>query len=114
MIFGFIRVDAADATYNMHVMVRFKIESLLIAGSLAPKDLPGGWNRRYKKYLGLTVLDNRRWCLQDVYWSMGAFGYFPTHTLGTLYSAQFFDAAKKAIPGLADGFTKGDFVPLRE
>ena len=111
---GFIRVDADEATYNMHVMVRFEIERLLIAGSLAPKDLPGEWNRRYKEYLGLTVPDDRRGCLQDVHWSMGAFGYFPTYTLGTLYSAQFFDAAKKAMPGLEDGFAKGDFVPLRE
>jgi len=109
---GFIRVDADEATYNMHVMVRFEIERLLISGALAPKDLPGEWNSRYKEYLNLTVPDDRRGCLQDVHWSMGAFGYFPTYTLGTLYSAQFFDAAKRALPGMEDGFAKGDFAPL--
>ncbi len=109
---GFIRVDADEATYNMHVMVRFDLERLLISGALEPKDLPGEWNRKYKDYLNLTVPDDRRGCLQDVHWSMGAFGYFPTYTLGTLYSAQFYDAAKRAMPGLEDGFAQGEFKPL--
>ncbi len=109
---GFIRVDADEATYNMHVMVRFELERLLMDGSLDPCDLPREWNRRYQEYLGVTVPDDRRGCLQDVHWSMGAFGYFPTYTLGTLYSAQFFDAAKRAIPGLEEGFAKGEFKPL--
>ncbi len=109
---GFIRVDADEATYNLHVMVRFELERLLISGALDPKDLPQEWNRLYKEYLGLTVPDDRRGCLQDVHWSMGAFGYFPTYTLGTLYSAQFFDAAKRATPGLEAGFSRGEFAPL--
>lgn len=111
---GFIRVDADEATYNLHVMVRFELERLLISGAMQPRDLPQEWNRRYKEYLGLTVPDDRRGCLQDVHWSMGSFGYFPTYTLGTLYSAQFFDAARKAIPGLEDGFARGEFTQLRE
>ena len=110
---GFIRVDADEATYNLHVMVRFEIERLLISGALDTKDLPGEWNRRYKEYLGLTVPDDRRGCLQDVHWSMGAIGYFPTYTLGTLYSAQFFDAARAAIPGLEAGLAHGEFAPLK-
>ncbi len=109
---GFIRVDADEATYNMHVMVRFELERLLINGSLDPTDLPAEWNRRYLDYLNVKVPDDRRGCLQDVHWSMGAFGYFPTYTLGTLYSAQLFDAAKRAIPDLELGFAKGEFKPL--
>ncbi len=111
---GFIRVDADEATYNMHVMVRFELERLLIDGSLEPKDLPAEWNRLYREYLNIIVPDDRRGCLQDVHWSMGAFGYFPTYTLGTLYAAQFFDAAKRAIPGLEAGFAHGEFKPLLE
>lgn len=109
---GFIRVEADEATYNLHVMVRFEIERLLIGGQLDPADLPSEWNRRYREYLGLDVPDDRRGCLQDVHWSMGLFGYFPTYTLGTLYSAQLFDAARRALPGLEDGFAAGEFAPL--
>lgn len=109
---GFIRVDADEATYNLHIMVRFELERALIGGSLDPADLPGAWNERYKSYLGLTVPEDRVGCLQDVHWSMGAFGYFPTYTLGTLYAAQFFESACAAIPGLTDGFRRGEFAPL--
>ncbi|MDA1007783.1 MAG: carboxypeptidase M32 [Planctomycetota bacterium] len=109
---GFIRVESDEATYNMHIMVRFELERALIGGSLDPKDLPEVWNAKYKEYLGLTVPEDRVGCLQDVHWSMGAFGYFPTYTLGTLYAAQFFEAARKAIPGLDEGFAKGEFKPL--
>lgn len=109
---GFIRVDADEATYNQHVMVRFELERALIAGDLAVADLPGEWNRLYADMLGLAVPDDRRGCLQDVHWSMGAFGYFPTYTLGTLYAAQLFEAARAAIPGLEEGLAKGEFAPL--
>lgn len=109
---GFIRVDADEATYNMHVIVRFQLERGLIDGSLAVKDLPGEWNRLYEQELGVKVPDDRRGCLQDVHWSMGAIGYFPTYTLGTLYAAQLFETAKREIPGLEEGFAKGEFSPL--
>ena len=109
---GFIRVDADEATYNMHVMVRFELERAMISGDLAIKDLPGEWNRMYREYLGLTVPDDRRGCLQDVHWSGGMIGYFPTYTLGTMYAAQFFEKAREALPGLEDGFARGDFAPL--
>ena len=111
---GFIRVEADEATYNMHVMIRFEIERMLMTGDLAPADLPGVWNDRYREYLGVEVPDDRRGCLQDIHWSMGAIGYFPTYTLGTLYSAQFFDAACRDIPGLQDGFAEGRFSSLLE
>ena len=110
---GFIRVDADEATYNMHVMIRFELERVLINGDLNPADLPGEWNRLYKEYLGLDVPDNRRGCLQDVHWSMGAFGYFPTYTLGNLYCAQIFDAARTAMPNLEGDFRNGEFSHLK-
>jgi carboxypeptidase Taq len=109
---GFIRVDADETTYNMHVMIRFEMERAMISRDLDVKDLPGEWNRLYKDYLGLVVPDDRRGCLQDVHWSGGMIGYFPTYTLGTLYAAQFFEKAKEAMPGLEDGFAKGEFRPL--
>ena len=109
---GFIRVDADETTYNMHVMIRFEMERAMISRDLDVKDLPGEWNRLYKDYLGLVVPDDRRGCLQDVHWSGGMIGYFPTYTLGTLYAAQFFEKAKEAMPGLEEGFAKGEFRPL--
>lgn len=109
---GLIRVDADEATYNLHVIVRFEIERRLIDGSLPVGQLPEAWNRLYQEIVGVTVPDDRRGCLQDVHWSMGAIGYFPTYTLGTLYAAQFFDAAKREIPGLEEGFAQGGFASL--
>jgi carboxypeptidase Taq len=109
---GFIRVEADEGTYNMHVMIRFELERALIKGDLAVKDLPGVWNGMYRDYLGLTVPDDRRGCLQDVHWSMGAIGYFPTYTLGTLLAAQLFEKARKDISGLDEGIARGEFAPL--
>ncbi|MFO0782573.1 MAG: carboxypeptidase M32 [Phycisphaerales bacterium] len=111
---GYIRVDADEGTYNMHIMVRFALERALISGRLPVKDLPGEWNRLYKEYLGLAVPDDRRGCLQDVHWAGGMIGYFPTYTLGTLYAAQYFEAAKAELPGLEEGFARGEFLPLRQ
>ncbi|MCE9618931.1 MAG: carboxypeptidase M32 [Planctomycetes bacterium] len=109
---GFIRVESDEATYNMHVMIRFKLERAMLKGDMAIGDLPGFWNKLYKEYLGVTVPDDRRGCLQDVHWSMGAIGYFPTYTLGTLLAAQLFEKARKDIPGLDEGFSRGEFAPL--
>ena len=110
---GFIRVEADEATYNLHVMVRFEIERAVIGGSLEVAGIPSVWNRLYKELLGLDVPDDRRGCLQDIHWSMGAMGYFPTYTLGNLYASQFYEAACEQIPGLTDGFARGEFAPLR-
>ena len=82
-----IRVEADEATYNLHVLVRFNLERGLMSGALKVKDVPGEWNAAYKRYLGVTVPDNKRGCLQDVHWSFGLIGYFPTYTLGNLYYA---------------------------
>jgi carboxypeptidase Taq len=109
----FIRVEADEATYNMHIMIRFEIERSVMNGSLAVADIPEAWNARYREYLGIEVPDAARGCLQDVHWSMAAMGYFPTYTLGNLYCAQFFEQACKDLPGLQEGFEAGDFTPLR-
>lgn len=110
---GFIRVESDEATYNLHIMVRFEIERAVIGGSLEVAGIPSVWNKLYKDYLGLVVPDDRRGCLQDIHWSMGAMGYFPTYTLGNLYASQFFEAACVEMPGLVDGFARGEFAPLK-
>jgi carboxypeptidase Taq len=109
-----IRVEADEATYNLHVMVRFELETALLAGDLPVADLPAAWQALYRDYLGLEVPDDRRGCLQDVHWSCGLFGYFPTYTLGNLYAAQFFAAAARQLGDLDAAFAKGEFAPLRE
>ena len=83
-----------------------------MSGALEAADIPSEWNRLYKEYLDLDVPDNRRGCLQDVHWSMGAIGYFPTYTLGNLYCAQFFQSASAELPGMTSAFAQGEFKPL--
>ena len=84
----------------------------MIRGDLAPRDLPGAWNERVRRDLGIEVPDDARGCLQDVHWSMGYIGYFPTYSLGSLYAAQFWKSAEVAIPGLDARIGEGDFAPL--
>lgn len=110
----FIRVEADEATYNMHIFVRFELERAIIAGDLDVKDIPGEWNAKYKEYLGLKVPDDRRGCLQDVHWSGCSMGYFPTYTLGNLYCAQFFEKASEDISDLQRQIERGEFSELRE
>jgi len=97
-----IRVEADEVTYNLHIMVRFELELELIEGTLAAKDLPEAWNAKYQDYLGIIPPDNTRGCLQDIHWSAGSFGYFPTYSLGNLMSVQMFNAAKAAQPDIED------------
>lgn len=111
---GLIRVEADEATYNLHIMIRFEIERLLMKGDLTVDDLPGVWNAKYKEYLQIDVPDDARGCMQDIHWSMGAIGYFPTYTMGNLYCAQFFEAARDQLGDLDAMFAEGDFAPLRE
>ncbi|MFT3981975.1 MAG: carboxypeptidase M32 [Ferruginibacter sp.] len=85
-----IRTEADELTYHFHVMIRYEIEKQLIEGSIAAKDIPDIWNSLYKQYLGVTVPDDKRGCLQDVHWSHGSFGYFATYSIGSLYAAQFY------------------------
>ncbi len=108
----FIRVESDEATYNLHVMLRFDIEKALLREDIRVSDIPGFWNERMKKDLGLEVKEDRDGCLQDVHWSMGAIGYFPTYTLGTLHAAQMWEAINEQIPNLEASFRKGDFQPV--
>lgn len=107
-----IRVEADETTYNLHIMLRFELERAIVTGDLTVRDIPGAWNARVKEYLGLDVPDDRRGCLQDVHWSFGAIGYFPTYALGNLYAAQFWEAMVRDIPGLQAGIARGEFGPL--
>jgi carboxypeptidase Taq len=104
----FIRTEADELTYHFHVIIRYEIEKLLLEGGLQTKDIPSYWNEQYKKYLGITVPDDKQGCLQDVHWSHGSFGYFPTYSLGSLYAAQFFHAAKVQLPLLEQEISNGN------
>ncbi len=107
-----IRTESDEATYNLHIMIRFELERSMMSGDLSVADLPGAWNEKYRDYLGVEVPDHRRGCMQDIHWSLGAMGYFPTYTMGNLYAAQFFEKASSDIAGLQERFAHGDFAPL--
>jgi carboxypeptidase Taq len=109
-----IRVEADEATYNLHIALRFELELALLSGDLTTADLPGAWNGRFKALFGLDVPDDARGCLQDIHWSFGGIGYFPTYTLGNLYAAQLMNAARRKLgAGLDDDFRRGDFGRLK-
>ncbi|TSA05339.1 MAG: carboxypeptidase M32 [Nitrospiraceae bacterium] len=108
-----IRVEADELTYNLHIMLRFEIEQDLIEGRTRPEDLPGIWNRKMEEYLGIVPSNDAEGVLQDVHWSFGAFGYFPTYTLGNLYSVQFYEQAKLEIPHLEDEIAAGQLMVLQ-
>jgi carboxypeptidase Taq len=109
---GFIRIEADEVTYNLHVIVRFELEKALIEGTLKVKELPDAWNAKMREYLGISPEFDAQGCLQDIHWSLGAIGYFPTYTLGNLYAVQFFTAFEKAHPHWKEHVAKGalDFV----
>lgn len=107
-----IRTSADELTYHFHVMIRFEIEKALIEGSIEVKDLPATWNKKYKEYLGIDVPSDSKGVLQDIHWSHGSFGYFPTYSLGSFYAAQFFAKAKQEIAGLEQEIEKGNLAPL--
>ncbi|MBI1373576.1 MAG: carboxypeptidase M32 [Phycisphaera sp.] len=107
-----IRVEADEAQYNLHIMIRFEIERALMRGDLTTADLPGVWNERYREYLGVEVPDDAKGCMQDIHWAMGAMGYFPTYTLGTLHAAQFYETAERDLGGLDSDFAAGRFDRL--
>lgn len=110
---SFIRVEADEATYNLHILLRFDLERPLIAGDLAPADVPAVWNETFVRYFGIATPDDARGCLQDIHWSGGLIGYFPTYALGNMYAAQFFDAAEQSLGDLPAQFSRGDFAPLK-
>jgi len=109
---GFIRIDADELTYPLHVVLRFELERALLSGDLALADLPGAWNDGMRDLLGIVPPTDREGCLQDIHWPDGAFGYFPTYTMGALAAAQLFAAALAAEPGIPTAIAAGDFAPL--
>ena len=109
---GFIRVDADEVTYPAHVILRYNLEKAMIAGDLEAADLPAAWNEGMGRLLGLTPPNDRLGCLQDIHWYDGAWGYFPTYTLGAMTAAQLFAAALDADPAIETGIASGDFTGL--
>jgi carboxypeptidase Taq len=109
-----IRVEADEATYNLHIIIRFELEQALIKDELAVADLPAAWNEKYQHYLGITPPNNADGVLQDVHWSAALIGYFPTYSLGNLYASQFFEQAAADLGDLDAQFARGEFQPLRD
>ena len=109
-----IRTESDEATYNLHIIVRFELEQALLAGDLTVADLPSAWNAKYQQYLGIQPPNMADGVLQDVHWSAGLFGYFATYSLGNLYASQFFDQAGKDLGDLEQQFRQGEFQPLRD
>jgi carboxypeptidase Taq len=109
---SFIRVDADEATYGLHIVLRFELEQELLFGDLAVADLPEAWNARFRELMGIEVPEDRLGVLQDVHWSSGSFGYFPTYQLGNVVSVQIWERAREALPGLDEQIEQGEFGPL--
>ena len=109
---SFIRVDADELTYPLHVMLRYKLERALLDDDLRVSDLPTAWNEEFAASFGIRPSTDSEGCLQDIHWYDGAIGYFPTYTLGALAAAQLFAAALKDLPNIMDNITKGDFSIL--
>lgn len=110
---GFIRVDADEVSYPAHVILRYEIERALINGEIDVDDIPALWNEKMQAWLGLSTEGNyRNGCMQDIHWTDGGFGYFPSYTLGAMYAAQLFQAARTALPGLDEAIAQGDFSAL--
>lgn len=109
---SFIRVNADEVTYPLHVILRYELEQALLSGDLAPDDLPAAWAEKMQTYLGITPPTDTDGCLQDIHWPEGMFGYFPTYTLGAMIAAQLMAAARKALPELDAQIARGEFAPL--
>jgi carboxypeptidase Taq len=110
---GYIRVNADEASYPLHVILRYELEKDLITGKLKTRDLPEAWDEKMQAYLGLSTRDNYRdGCMQDIHWTHGMLGYFPTYTLGAMNAAQMYRTASKAIPDLEEQISRGSFLAL--
>ena len=110
---SYIRVEADEATYNMHIILRFELEQALVGGALKPADVPAAWDEKFAHSFSLKPPTNALGCLQDIHWSMGGLGYFPTYTLGNLYAAQFMEQARQDLGDLDEDFRRGEFGRLR-
>jgi len=111
---SFIRMEADEATYNLHIMLRMELEIALMDGSLDAQDAPQAWNNKFQEYLGLIPPDNSQGILQDVHWSFGGFGYFPTYALGNLISAQLWEVMRKDVPDLEAKIKRAEFGEILE
>ena len=109
---SFIRVEADEVTYNLHIMLRFDLERAVLEGELPVADLPAAWDERFEQDFGLRPPNAAAGALQDIHWSAGLIGYFPTYTLGNLYAAQLMAAAERRLGDLDRQFAVGDFAPL--
>lgn len=110
---GLIRVDADEVSYPAHVILRYEIEKALVEGAIEVEDIPALWNEKMRDYLGLDTVGNyRNGCMQDIHWTDGAFGYFPTYTLGAMYAAQLFHSVREALPSLSSDIAEGNLTPL--
>ena len=109
-----IRVDADEATYPLHVILRYELEKALLSGDLRVKELPGAWNERMRTLIGIAPPTDTNGCMQDIHWMMGSVGYFPTYTLGALNAAQLFDAATRDRPEILTDLSEGRFTNLLE
>ncbi len=110
---SFIRVEADEVTYNLHIILRFELEQALLSNDLKPADVPGVWNEKFRNSFQLDPPTDTLGCLQDVHWSMGGIGYFPTYTLGNMYAAQLMEQVRKDLSDLDADFRRGDFMRLK-
>jgi carboxypeptidase Taq len=110
---SFIRVEADEATYNLHIILRFELEQALLNGDLKAADVPGVWNEKFEQSFQIRPQTNAQGCLQDIHWSMGGLGYFPTYTLGNLYAAQFMEQARHDLGDAEGDFRRGEFQHLK-
>ena len=110
---SFIRVEADEVTYNLHIMLRFELEQPLITGDLQPTDLPAVWNEKFAGYFGITPDNDAQGCLQDIHWSAGLIGYFPTYALGNMYAAHFFNCLARDVGDPGEMFARGEFASLK-
>ena len=109
---SYIRTESDEVTYNLHIMLRYDVESAIFGGKLKVGEIPSYWNERFEHYLGIEVPDDARGCLQDIHWAAGSLGYFPTYTIGNIYAAQLWDTATMQVPGLEDSIAAGDLGEL--
>jgi carboxypeptidase Taq len=109
-----IRIEADELTYNLHIMIRYEIEKELINGAISVADLPQVWNTKYKEYLGVTPASDSEGVLQDVHWSGGSFGYFPSYSLGNMYAAQITHTLKQQLPQFDEWIASGNLLPIKE
>ena len=107
-----IRVESDEVTYDLHILLRFEMEREIFAGNLAIKDVPAEWNRRFESLFGLKVESDAMGCLQDIHWSIGIFGYFPTYSLGNINAAHLVAAARRQDPALAARMDRADYSAL--